>query len=126
VTAEPPVSTGRPATAGRSGRPGGRGIPAALTRYRAMAYIVGVMLILLTLVAIPIQIWGHNEGPVSVIGTAHGFLYCVYLLAAFDLALRARWTAKGTVLVLLAGTIPFLSFVAERIVTRKTRAGERV
>jgi integral membrane protein len=126
VTAEPPVGTGRPATAGRSGRPAGRGIPAALIRYRTMAYIVGVMLILLTLVAIPIQIWGHNEGPVSVIGTAHGFLYCVYLLAAFDLALRARWTAKGTVLVLLAGTIPFLSFVAERIVTRKTRAGERV
>jgi integral membrane protein len=110
----------------RPARAGNRGVPAALTRYRTMAYVVGVMLLLLTLVAIPIQIWGHNEGPVSVIGTAHGFLYCVYLLAAFDLALRARWTAKGTVLVLLAGTIPFLSFVAERIVTRKTRAGERV
>ena len=39
---------------------------------------------------------------------------------------RARWTAKGTILVLLAGTIPFLSFVAERVVTRRTRAGERV
>ena len=103
-----------------------RGIPAALVRYRTMAWIVGVMLILLVLVAIPIQVWGHNDGPVSVIGTAHGFLYCVYLLAAFDLALRGRWTAKGTILVLLAGTIPFLSFVAERIVTRKTRAGERV
>ena len=107
-------------------RRGAKGIPAALIRYRVMAWIVGVMLVLLTLVAIPIQIWGHNQGPVSVIGTAHGFLYCVYLLAAFDLALRARWTAKGTILVLLAGTIPFLSFVAERIVTRKTRAGERV
>jgi hypothetical protein len=85
----------------------GRGVPAALTRYRIMAYVVGVLLLLL-------------------IGTGHGFLYCVYLLAAFDLALRARWTAKGTVLVLLAGTIPFLTFVAEHIVTRKTRAGERV
>jgi integral membrane protein len=126
VTAEPPLSTGSPVAAGRSRRPAARGVPAALTRYRTMAYVVGVMLVLLTLVAIPIQIWGHDEGPVSVIGTAHGFLYCVYLLAAFDLALRARWTAKGTVLVLLAGTIPFLSFVAERIVTRKTRAGERV
>ena len=103
-----------------------RGVPGALVRYRVMAYLTGVMLLLLCFVAIPIQIWGHNKGPVSVIGTAHGFLYCVYLLAAFDLALRGRWTAKGTILVLLAGTIPFLSFVAERIVTRRTRAGERV
>jgi integral membrane protein len=92
----------------------GRGVPAALTRYRTM------------LVAMPIKYLGGNDGPVAVVGTAHGFLYAVYLLAAFDLALRARWTAKGTILVLLAGTVPFLSFVAERIVTRKTRAGERV
>jgi integral membrane protein len=117
VTAE---QTARPAGSGT------RGVPAALTRYRTMAYVVGVMLLLLVLVAMPIKYIGHNAGPVAVIGAAHGFLYCVYLVAAFDLALRARWTAKGTVLVLLAGTIPFLSFVAERHVTRRTRAGERV
>jgi integral membrane protein len=103
-----------------------RGIPAALVRYRTMAWIVGVMLILLVLVAVPLKYLAGMDGPVAVIGTAHGFLYCVYLLAAFDLALRGRWTAKGTILVLLAGTVPFLSFVAERIVTRKTRAGQRV
>jgi hypothetical protein len=45
---------------------------------------------------------------------------------ACDLALRARWTLRGTVLILVAGTVPILSFVAERIATRKTRAGERV
>jgi integral membrane protein len=110
----------------RSGRSGDRGIPAALTRYRVMAYIVGTMLLLLVFVAMPIKYFGHNDTPVAVVGTAHGFLYCVYLLTAFDLALRARWRAVGTLLVLLAGTIPFLSFVAERKVTRKTRAGERL
>jgi integral membrane protein len=101
-------------------------IHAALTRYRVMAYVVGVMLVLLVAVAMPLKYLADTPGPVAVIGTAHGFLYAVYLLAAFDLALRARWTAKGTVLVLLAGTVPLLSFVAERIVTRKTRAGQRV
>jgi integral membrane protein len=101
-------------------------VQGALTRYRVMAYVVGVMLVLLVAVAMPLKYLADNPGPVAVIGTAHGFLYAVYLLAAFDLALRARWTAKGTVLVLLAGTVPLLSFVAERIVTRKTRAGQRV
>ena len=101
-------------------------VAGALTRYRVMAYVVGVMLVLLVAVAMPLKYLADTPGPVAVVGTAHGFLYAVYLLAAFDLALRARWTAKGTVLVLLAGTVPLLSFVAERIVTRRTRAGQRV
>ncbi len=109
-----------------TGTPVRHGVSAALTRYRVMAYVVGVMLVLLVLVAMPLKYFADMPGPVAVIGTAHGFLYAVYLLAAFDLALRARWTALGTLLVLLAGTVPFLSFVAERKVTRKTRAGERV
>ena len=116
-------------SAEQTARPAGprtRSVAAALVRYRTMAYIVGVMLLILVLVAMPLKYFAGMPGPVAVVGTAHGFLYCVYLLAAFDLALRARWTAKGTILVLLAGTIPFLSFVAERIVTRRTRAGERV
>ena len=104
----------------------GRDVPAALTRYRVMAWIVGVLLIALILVAVPLKYLAEMDGPVSVIGTAHGWLYFIFFLAACDLALRARWTLKGTVLVLLAGTIPILSFVAERIATRRTRAGERV
>jgi integral membrane protein len=101
-------------------------VTAALQRYRVMAYVVGVLLIALVLVAVPLKYGAGMPGPVSVIGTAHGFLYALFALAAFDLALRARWSAKGTALVLLAGTVPFLSFVAERKVTHRMRAGERV
>jgi integral membrane protein len=104
----------------------GRDVPAALTRYRVMAWIVGILLIALILVAVPLKYLAGMDEPVSVIGTLHGWLYFIFFLTACDLALRARWTLKGAVLVLLAGTVPILSFVAERIVTRKTRAGERV
>ncbi|MCZ2819879.1 DUF3817 domain-containing protein [Modestobacter sp. VKM Ac-2977] len=104
----------------------GQDVPAALTRYRVMAWIVGVLLIALILVAVPLKRLAGVEGPVAVIGTAHGWLYAIFFVTACDLALRARWSVKGSVLVLLAGTVPILSFVAERIATRKTRAGERV
>ena len=107
-------------------RAAGRGVPSALIRYRVMAYVVGVLLIVLVLVAVPLKYLADTPGPVAVVGTAHGFLYAVYLLAAFDLALRARWRATSTLLVLLAGTVPFLSFVAERKVTARMRAGQRV
>ncbi len=104
----------------------GQGLPAALLRYRVMAWIVGVLLVALVLVAVPLKHLGGVDEPVAVIGTAHGWLYAIFFVTACDLALRARWTLKGTILVLLAGTVPILSFVAERIATRKTRAGERV
>ncbi|GAB3351240.1 DUF3817 domain-containing protein [Modestobacter lapidis] len=104
----------------------GQDVPAALVRYRVMAWVVGVLLAALVLVAVPLKYLAGEGGPVAVIGTAHGWLYFIFFLTACDLALRARWTLKGTVLVLVGGTIPIVSFVAERIATRRTRAGERV
>ena len=101
-------------------------IAAALQRYRVMANVVGVLLILLVVVAVPLKYWADTPGPVTVLGTAHGWLYALFFLSAVDLALRAKWTLKGAVVALVCGTIPFLSFVAERTVTRKMRAGERV
>jgi integral membrane protein len=107
-------------------RRAGRNVPAALARYRVMAWIVGVLLIALVLVAVPLKHLGGIDGPVAVLGTLHGWLYFIFFLTACDLAIRARWTLKGTVLILVAGTVPVLSFFAERVATRRTRAGERV
>jgi integral membrane protein len=124
VTAEP--TTARPGLPHALARRAGQAVPAALTRYRVMAWVVGVLLIALVLVAVPLKYLADVEEPVAVIGTAHGWLYAIFFVTACDLALRARWTLKGTVLVLLAGTVPVLSFAAERIATRRTRAGRPV
>jgi integral membrane protein len=99
-------------------------VQGALTRYRVLAYVVGVMLLVLVLVAVPLRYAAGVPEVSKVVSPIHGFVYIVYLAAAFDLALKARWTAKGTVLVLLAGVVPFLSFWAERRVTARVRAGE--
>jgi integral membrane protein len=89
----------------------------ALKRFRVMAWVVGIFLIILVFVGIPLQVFAHNETVVSIVGPIHGFLYIVYLIFAFDLAVRARWPFVRTVLVLLAGTVPVMSFVAERKAT---------
>ena len=101
-------------------------IAAALQRYRVMANVVGVLLIALICVAVPLKYLADIPEPVVVLGTAHGWLYALFFLSAVDLALRAKWSIKGAVLTVLAGTVPFLSFVAEHTVTRKMRAGEPV
>jgi integral membrane protein len=101
-------------------------IAAALQRYRVMATVVGVLLIALVVVAVPLKHLADIQEPVTILGTAHGWLYALFFLSAVDLALRAKWSLKGAVVAVVAGTVPFLSFVAERTVTRKMRAGERV
>jgi integral membrane protein len=92
----------------------------ALSRFRFMAYVVGVGLLLLV-VAMIAKYAGGNEGMMQVVGPIHGFLYAVYLVITVDLALKARWSIKGTALVLLAGTVPFVSFYAERRVVESVR-----
>ena len=91
----------------------------ALRRYRFMAYTVGIGLIILVFVGIPLQYGAHSPGVVKVVGPIHGALYIVYLLAALDLARRARFGLLQMAAMVGAGFLPFLAFVMERKVTRR-------
>jgi integral membrane protein len=93
-------------------------VRAAVLRYRVMAYVTGVVLIVLCFVGIPLQIAGHPE-VANDVGVLHGILYIIYLVFAWLLARRLRLTIGPTVLMLLAGTIPILTFVVERWVTHR-------
>jgi integral membrane protein len=92
-------------------------VQGALIRYRIIAWIVGVVLLVLVLVGMPLKYIGGNDTAVAVVGPIHGFLFMVYVVLAFDLARRAKWPFGRMILVMLAGTIPFLSFWAERKVS---------
>jgi integral membrane protein len=83
-----------------------------------MAYTTAVLLIVLVFVAVPLQLAGHNLILVKVVGTMHGYLYIVYLFAAFDLTRRLHLPLFRMILVLLAGTIPFCAIVSERLLTK--------
>ena len=91
----------------------------ALTRYRIIAWIVGVVLILLVVIGMPLKYLADNPTVVETVGPFHGFLYMVYLVLTFDLSRRVGWPFGRMVLVMLSGTIPFLSFWAERKVTKE-------
>jgi integral membrane protein len=89
----------------------------AVLLYRVMAYVTGTVLIVLCFVGIPLQVAGH-PAVASYVGTAHGMLYIVYLVTAWLLARKLRLEIRPTVIMLLAGTIPVLTFVVERWVSR--------
>lgn len=94
----------------------------ALIRYRVMAYVVGTLLVVLICIGMPLKYIGGRPSLVTYAGVAHGWLYMLLLISAVDLGRRARWTWKRLLLIALAGTVPFLSFVAERSATKDVRA----
>ena len=96
-------------------------IATALRTYRVFAWVTGVVLLALVVAMVAKYGFGESAG-VAVIGPMHGFLYMGYIVATLVLAERCRWRPVQALLVLLAGTIPFASFVAERKVTRQVRA----
>ena len=108
----------------------------ALIRYRALAYATGVFLLLLTLHVLVQWYQASSEG--LAFGDAqglgrwipgaqhwvpitHGYLYLIYVVVAVDLWFRTRLPFARMILVVLAGTVPAMSFVAERWVTARVR-----
>ena len=110
--AQPPLPDG--ILAASSGR---------LSRYRVMAVVTGVVLILGTVGLIVKYTTDVDLEPgLGLIWVAHGYLYLVYVVVTAMLGVRLRWPIPRFALVMLAGTIPTMSFVAEHFVTRATRA----
>ncbi|HEX5986069.1 MAG TPA: DUF3817 domain-containing protein [Nocardioides sp.] len=118
---------------------------AALLRYQVMATIVGVLLVVLCLIGVPLAnfdgtsmwhvfpstpaIWPEGSGAhqlgeaiTTYLGIAHGWLYMIFLVTAFVLSRKARWSASFTIVTLVCGTIPLVSFWAERRATRNVKA----
>lgn len=94
----------------------------ALLRYRVMAYVVGCLLVVLVCIGVPLKYLGGDDTVVIWTGIPHGWLYMILIITAFDLGRRARWGWGRLILIALAGTVPFLSFVAEHYATRDVRA----
>ncbi len=114
-----------------SGRPSPGAVAAdvrpALRRYQVLAHVVGVLLIVVC--SGPILRWLAEDGSTlwqvgdfiqNRVSPVHGFLYIVFLVCAAVLSRLAAWPLSFTVVTMLLGTVPILSFVAERRATART------
>lgn len=91
-------------------------------RFRVMALLAGVMSLLLWFVELPVVYLLNApelEAKVKWIPFVHGYVYAVYVLTAIHFTAKARFTIKRMILFILAGTLPVLSFIAERRVSRE-------
>lgn len=95
----------------------------ALLRFRIMAFVTGFVLLSGT-IAIIMKVSGvkHMEPGTGIIWLFHGWFYVVYVITVAMLGFKLRWPLARYALVMLAGTVPTMSFVAEHYVTRAARA----
>ncbi|HEU4674839.1 MAG TPA: DUF3817 domain-containing protein [Motilibacteraceae bacterium] len=100
--------------------------PRALGFYRVLAYSTGVVLAVQTFFGLPAKYLFHASGGLATaIGLGwmlHGYLYMAYVVSVLWLTTQLRWKPVRAVLVMLAGTVPLASFVAERSVVREVHA----
>lgn len=98
------------------------GVRTAWKLYRFMAYLVGTLLVVLVCVGLPLKYVGDNDSVVRFTGVPHGYLYMILVISAVVLGRKVHWTWGRLIMIALAGTVPFLSFVAEHYATKDVRA----
>ena len=87
-----------------------------------MAIIAGVMSLLLWFVDLPVVYIFDNpdwKAAVAWIPFVHGWVYAAYVLVAIQFSVKAKWSMKRIIWLILACTVPFASTAAERRVVRQ-------
>jgi integral membrane protein len=95
---------------------------AVVTRFRLMAILCGVNLLLLAFGYMPAKYIFDavetNKWLISI-PIAHGYLYIVYILTALQIGVQKKMSLLTILALIAAGTLPFASFVAERRIVKK-------
>jgi integral membrane protein len=93
-----------------------------LLRFRVMAILAGIMSLLLWFIDLPVVYLFDNadwKAAVAWIPFVHGWIYLAYVLTALQFSVKAHWPLKKILWLLLAGTLPVASLIAERRVVRR-------
>ena len=78
-----------------------------------MAIFAGIWSLLLWFVYMPAK-YLFDIHSLIFIPIAHGYIYIIYVLASLQYGFSKRWNLFRIIRVVLAGTLPVSSFIAER------------
>lgn len=93
-----------------------------MSRFRLMSILCGTTLLIFAFIYMPAKYGfdlieeGSNYRYFSIF---HGYLYIVYILTVLQLGVQKGMSYKTMAGLILAGTIPFVSFFTERKIAKK-------
>jgi integral membrane protein len=94
----------------------------SIGRLRAVGVLEGLSFLLLLLVAMPLKYLAGMPEMVRVVGSAHGFLFLLYVAALGHVALERRWPLRRVGAGLVASVLPGGPFVFDARVLREELA----
>lgn len=100
-------------------------VKVALGRFRVISLIESLALLVLVVLMLVEYVF---DGPklIPFWPQIHGVIFFGYFLLTLDLGYKARWSPVGTLLTIVAGCVPFVSFYAEHRVNAAVKAGRRL
>lgn len=94
----------------------------SLGRLRIIGMLEGLSFLLLLGLAMPLKYIAGEPGMVRVVGSAHGFLFLLYVAALLHAAFEMRWSVRRVIAGLAASVLPFGPFVFEARLRQERRA----
>lgn len=94
-------------------------------RLRLIAFLEGISLLILVLVAVPLKYLLDNPALVKAIGPIHGALFLLFVFNALRVGVEQRWKfSETTWKVLVASFIPFGTFYIDYKILRNMSTSE--
>jgi integral membrane protein len=88
--------------------------PAALNRFRLIAWLEGLSYLLLLFIAMPLKYLADMPLAVKYTGWAHGLLFVLYMIVLLEVAIRYKWSLKQMALGFIASLLPFGPFIFDK------------
>ena len=90
-----------------------------LRQFRVVAYLEGISYLLLLGVAMPLKYWAGLPAAVRVMGSLHGALFVVFVIALARAAVARSWPLTRTAWVFASSLVPFGMLFLDRALQRE-------
>ncbi len=90
-----------------------------LRQFRIVALLEGSSFLLLLFVAMPLKYWAGIPMAVRVMGSLHGLLFVLFVVALLRASVEREWPARRWLWMFASSLLPFGMFVLDRSLRRE-------
>ncbi|MGQ0504622.1 MAG: DUF3817 domain-containing protein [Myxococcaceae bacterium] len=94
----------------------------ALRQFRSIAFAEGISFVVLLFVAMPLKYFAGLPLAVRVIGSIHGLLFVLFLVALGRATVARAWPSSRALIAFGSSLLPFGTFVFDRSLHRELEA----
>lgn len=88
-------------------------LSSTMGRFRVISFIEGISYVVLLFIAMPLKYMYGFPLAVKITGSAHGFLFVLFMLLLAQVKIEYDWNLKKSIKAFIASLIPFGTFFLE-------------